>query len=188
MIEGAKYSDESLSQSEVKLARVLIRNNKLTVDQLNVFLKERNRFENDGKKYLGDILVERKYIDRGVLDQFFKENNDLYLAFCERMVVEGFLSEEQLETIKAHEDAGTNVMSALSKAGIMTKDNFSKLFSKRVNALRLGDWLLTKRKISEENLDMGLKEQNVYRLDEHLLFYKLMSEEFLEKVKEKLSI
>ncbi len=188
MIEGAEYSTDSLDPREVKLAKVLIRNNKMTVAQLNDFLKERNRFEEDGKRYLGDILVDRKYIEQDVLDQFFKENNDMYHTFCERLVFEGFLTQEQFEAIKSHEEASTNLVSALSKLGIMTRDSFSKLFSKRVNALRLGDWLLTKKKIKEENLKSALDEQNVYRLHDYLLFYKIVNKELMDKVREKFSI
>ncbi len=188
MIEGAEYSIECLDPGEVKMAKVLIRNNKITIKQLNEFLAERNRYEQSGKRYLGDILVEKKFITQEALDEFFAENNQLYNEFCHKLVDEGFLRQEQLEAILAHEDASTNMVSALEKQGIMTRESFTKLFSKRVNALRLGDWLLTKKAITGEKLKEALELQSIYRLEDYLVYYKISSKELIVRVKEKLGL
>lgn len=179
---------EGLGASEAALARALLGENVLTESQLEDFLVLRERFDKDGKRYLGDIMVERGYISQGVLDEFFAQNNEMYLEFLDELTETGFLREDQKERILADEGSKTKVVSVLEKLGIMTKESFIKLFSKRVNSLRLGDWLLAKRKIDKEKLSRALAEQNIYRLEDYLRFHKILDEARLAKIKEKLGI
>lgn len=184
-------SDPRLSvmdQSEMKLAKVLLRNNKMTEDQLNNFLSIRADFEKSGKRYLGDILVHRGYVKQEDIDEFFSENNQMYIKFLDRLIEEGFLSEEQRDEILADELSKQNVVAVLEKGGIMTKESFIKLFSKRVNSLRLGDWLLAKRKLSEETLKKALQEQSANRLEDYLVFHGIAKKDLIEGIKKKLNI
>ncbi|MGK7345805.1 MAG: hypothetical protein ACNS63_08345 [Candidatus Nitrospinota bacterium M3_3B_026] len=172
----------------MKLARALLGGNMMTEDQFEDFLGLRERFDQGGKRYLGDIMVERGYISQDVVDEFFAQNNEMYLEFLDELIETGFLREDQKERILADEGSRTKVVSVLEKLGIMTKESFIKLFSKRVNSLRLGDWLLAKRKIDKETLEKALKEQNIYRLEDYLRFHEIIDEARLAKIKEKLGI
>lgn len=184
----AKVTVDILEPNELKVAKVLLHNKKITKEQFNKFLVERNRFEREGKLPLGDILIEMGFIQKNVVDQFFKEHNDLYLNFAKRLVQEGFLSKEQLERLMAHKDAKANIIAAIEKLSIMTRENFIKLYSKRVNSLRLGDWLLTKKKIDNEKLNKALKRQSVHRLEDYFVYHKIIDKDLIKKVKIKLDI
>ncbi|VAX24529.1 hypothetical protein MNBD_NITROSPINAE02-1984 [hydrothermal vent metagenome] len=184
----AQAINNILDPNELKIAKVLLHNKKITNDQFNKFLKERNRFERNGKRPLGDILVEMGYIQKNVVDQFFKEHNDLYLDFSKRLVQEGFLNQELLEKLMAHKDAKTNIVAALENLSIMTRENFINLYSKRVNALRLGDWLLIKKKIDNAKLEKALKYQSIHRLEDYLVYHKIVDENMIKKIKDKLDI
>ncbi len=177
-----------LDPNELKIAKVLLHNKKITNDQFNRFLKERKRFERDGKLPLGDILVEMGYIQKKVVDQFFKEHNGLYFDFAKRLAQEGFLSEELLNKILAHKEAKTNIVAAIEKLSIMTRENFINLYSKRVNSLRLGDWLLIKKKIDNAKLEKALEYQSVHRFEDYLVYHKIIDKDMINKIKNKLDI
>jgi len=177
----------NLGSDEIKLARVLLKNNKITEAQLNEFLDARARFEAQGKRYLGDILVDSGYVKKEDIDEFFMENNEMYLQFIKRLVDEGFMGEDERNRIMADEQSAKNVVPVLESLGIMTKENFIQLFSKRVNSLRLGDWLLAKRKIDKEKLEQALQEQNANKLEGYLVHRKIVGRDLIEMIKQKLS-
>ncbi|MBI4666569.1 MAG: hypothetical protein HY751_09195 [Nitrospinae bacterium] len=179
---------ESLDPNEAKLAKVLLDNGKLTQEQVKEYLDFRADLEKGGKKYLGDILVERGYLPRQVVDDFFTEHNQLYLDFCSRLKDEGFLNREQFNQIMAHPHSDTNVVSVMEDLGIMTKENFSKLFANKVNALRLGDWLLAKRKIDPALLTKALAEQKIYRFEDYLVYHDLAPKSLIDYIKSKLGM
>lgn len=188
MSTDALDSADILLPEELKIAKVLLHNKKITKDQFMAYLKERDRFEKEGKRPLGDILVEKGLIKREVLSEFLKEHNDFYREFCKQLVEEGFLRQEQLEKILKHEDSSTNIVSSIDKLNIMTKTNFIILYSKRVNSLRLGDWLLHGKKITLDQLKLCLAEQRVYRLDDYFIYHKVVTREIMEKIKDKLEL
>ena len=188
MLDESDPRIKNLDAGEVKLAKTLEHNNMLTREQFNEFLELRESFEKKGKRYLGDILVERGFVRQEDIDEFFVENNEMYIEFLDRLIDEGFLREEQKDRVMADEGARTNVVSVMEKLGIMTKESFIKLFSKRVNSLRLGDWLLTKRKIDGARLKKALEEQGVRRLDDYLVHRGIVEKDKLEEIKKKLRI
>jgi len=67
-------------------------------------------------------------------------------------------------------------------------DNFIKLFSSKVNALRLGDWLLAKRKIAPEVLKKALQEQKIYRFEDYLVYHGILPRATVDLLKEKLGL
>ncbi|MBI5815315.1 MAG: hypothetical protein HZB29_06850 [Nitrospinae bacterium] len=174
---------ERLDPNEARLARALINGGMVSKENFIAFLGFRNKLDSEGRRYLGDILVERGYIRREDVEEFFMENNQLYLSFCEKLANDGYLSDENHAKIASHPDAKVNVVSLMEKLGIMTKESFTKLFSKRVNALRLGDWLVAKRRIDAALLSQALAEQKIYRLEDYLVYHKLITRDGLDGFK-----
>ena len=179
---------ESLDPGEVAMAKVRLAKGRITQDQIKQFLVTREKLDREGKPYLGDILVERGLITKETLEEFFAENNHLYKAFLDSLVDGGYLGVEQRRRVLNDPDSAKTIVSVMEKLGIMTKDSFIKLFSNKVNALRLGDWLLAKRKIDQDVLKKALAEQKIYRFEDYLVHHGILPRETVEMLKEKLGV
>ncbi len=177
-----------LEPDEIRFAKVLMSNKLMAREDFARFLAERRRFDTDGKRYLGDLLVDRGLISADDVERFFQENNRRYLTFLDDLREAGYLSRPQYREVMEDAESSVNVVNALERLSIMTKASFIQLFSKRVNALRLGDWLLTNRKIDKETLEKTLNEQRVYRLEDWLVTQGLMSEEKITAIQRKLGM
>lgn len=179
---------ESLDPGEVAMAKTLLAKGRITQDQIKQFLALRERLDREGKPYLGDILVERGLITKESLEEFFTENNHLYKGFLDSLVDGGYLSAEQRQRVFDDPASAKTIVLVMEKLGIMTKDNFIKLFSSKVNALRLGDWLLAKRKIAPEVLKKALEEQKIYRFEDYLVYHGILPRATVELLKERLGL
>jgi polyhydroxyalkanoate synthesis regulator phasin len=179
---------ESLDPSEVALAKTLLANGRVTQDQIKDFLQLRKRLDSEGKPYLGDILVEKGHITKETLAEFFTENNHLYKTFLSSLVEGGYLNESQRQKILNDPESSKTIVAVMEKLGIMTKDNFIKLFSSKVNALRLGDWLLAKRKIDPNLLKTALEEQKIYRFEDYLVYHGILPRQTVDAIKDKLGL
>ncbi|MBF0292818.1 MAG: hypothetical protein HQK86_11755 [Nitrospinae bacterium] len=179
---------ESLDPGEVAIAKTLLAKGRITQDQIKHFLVLREKLDRVGKPYLGDILVERGLISKETLDEFFTENNHLYREFLGSLVEGGYLGAEQRQKVLNDPDSATKIVAVMEKLGIMTKDNFIRLFSSKVNALRLGDWLLAKHKIEPAVLKKALAEQKIYRFEDYLVYHGILPKETVEMLKEKLGL
>jgi hypothetical protein len=188
MAEETRLDTSLLEPDEIRFAKVLLANNLLSREKFAAYLAERSRFDSDGKRYLGDILVELALVSADDLDEFFQESNERYLLFLEELVEGGYLPRNQWKEVMDDDEAETNVVNVLERRGVMTKANFSQLFSKRVNALRLGDWLLSHEKIKKEDLDRALAHQRIYRLDDWLVAHKALSREKVDAVRKRLGM
>ncbi|MBF0169727.1 MAG: hypothetical protein HQK87_01335 [Nitrospinae bacterium] len=177
-----------LEPDEVRFAKVLMGNNLLTREDFARFLTERRRFDTDGKRYLGDLLVDRGLIKSEDVEAFFRENNQRYLTFLDDLTEAAYLSRAQFREVMEDAESAVNVVNTLERRSIMTKANFIQLFSKRVNALRLGDWLLTHRKIDKATLEKTLNHQRVYRLEDWLVTEGLMGKEKVTAIQRKLGM
>ena len=179
---------ENLDPSEVAIAKTLLAKGRITQEQIKEFLVMRDKLDKEGKLYLGDILVERGHITKEVLEEFFTENNHLYRAFLSNLVDGGFMGVDQRKRVLDDPDSAKIIVSVIEKLGIMTKDNFIKLFASKVNALRLGDWLLAKRKIAPDVLKRALQEQKMYRFEDYLVYHGILPKETVDMLKEKLGL
>jgi len=179
---------ESLDPGEVAMAKTLLAKGRITQAQVKEFLAMRGKLEKEGKLYLGDILVERGFITNEVLEEFFTENNHLYMAFLANLVDDGFMNAAQRQRVLDDPDAPKTIVSVIEKLGIMTKDNFIKLFASKVNSLRLGDWLLAKRKIDPVELKRALEEQKMYRFEDYIVYHGILPRETVDMLKEKLGL
>lgn len=179
---------ESLDPGEVAMAKVLLAKGRITQEQIKQFLVVRERLDRDGKPYLGDILVDRGLITNETLDEFFAENNHLYREFLGSLVDGGYLGVEQRQRVLDDPESATKIVAVMEKLGIMTKDNFIRLFSKKVNALRLGDWLLAKRKLEPAVLNKALAEQKIYRFEDYLVHHGILPRATVDMLKEKLGV
>ncbi len=176
-----------LEQLEKDLANVLYEGGKLNRATFDDFIGMRKRSDKDGKPYLGDILVTRGYVDREHVESFFEQNNALYLNFCEELAESGFMSKDQLEKVLADDASKRSVVSVMERLGIMTKASFTKHLSNRVNTLRLGDWLLAKGILDKVKLNNALEEQNIYRLEDYVVYHGIASREEIDKIKSALA-
>jgi hypothetical protein len=179
---------DSLDPGELTMAKALLANGRITKEQIKEFLLMRDKLDKEGRLYLGDILVERGYITKQVLEEFFAENNHLYKAFLANLVESGFMAAEQRKRVLEDPGSAHTIVSVIEKLGIMTKDNFIKLFASNVNALRLGDWLLAKNKIDPASLKKALDEQKIYRFEDYIIYHGILPKESVEKIKEKLGL
>jgi len=177
---------DALTADETKLAKVLLHNKKMTDEQLDTFIGVREKQDREGKKYLGETLVERGLITQETLDEFFGQNNKMYLEFCEQMHEKGFIKTSQFKAIMDDEASQKNVVTVIENLGVMTKDSFIKLFSGSYNTFKLGEWLVAKHKVDAAELNEALKEQSLHSLDDYLVYYKIVDSKIIDVVKSKL--
>jgi len=178
----------SLSENEVILARSLLAKRKISGMQFAQFIQLRNRFDNEGKRYLGDILVGRGDLSKETLDEFFTKNNAAYLEFCHQLLDQGFLRRDHHDRIMADERSANNVISVIEDLGIMTKESFTKLFGNKSGAIRLGDWLVENKKVTKEKLQDALAEQTLNNLEGYLVYHKIVDRETIDEFKEELNL
>ncbi len=176
-MKDSTYGLELLDEEEIRVARFLLEKGKISPDQLIRFIDMRRKYSNDGKKYLGEILVQRGFVSKDDIGQFFLENNRLYLKFCEEMVQTGFMSRRDYEALTESEGSKESVVEALEKLNIMTRATFTRLFASRVNALRLGEWLKVTGKIADEKLRQALLEQSIFSFADYLEHENILSKE-----------
>ncbi len=178
----------AITENEKKLAKVLIEKNKLSKEQFEQFIQLRKEFDDKGKRYLGNILVDRGLVSKETLNDFFTENNKFYLKFCDQLLKQGFLQTEQYNSIMNDDRSSVNVVSVIEEQGIMTKESFTKFFWNNTSTLRLGEWLVENKKLGKESLDDALAEQNINNLENYLVYNKILTMETINLVKEKLGL
>lgn len=177
-----------LDKEESSLARVLLKNNLLNEEALNRFLSFRLTRGTVGKKFIGGTLLELGSIVRADLDAYVKENHDTHIAFLRKIADEGFLTLEQFDlVIRKSEETGGDVVTAINELNIMTRENYIRYFNNREHILRLGEWLVKKKKITQEQLDHAVKAQSVNSLEDYLKFHNLVKPEVIDRIKEKLA-
>jgi len=177
-----------LGEDEITLAKVLVRNKKMTEDQLDSFIALRKTSHSSGKLYLGDVLVKRGMIKEDALDKFFQNNNKQYLKFISHMVDKGLIGESQAKTIMQYKEARQNVVMVIERLGIMTKASFIKLFLNYKTALKLGEWLVTNKILDEEKLQDALKEQSISNLEEYVVYHNMVDRQTIDQLKQKLCL
>lgn len=177
-----------LGEDEITLAKILVRNKKITSQQLDSFIELRKKSHSAGKQYLGDVLVKRGMIKEEVLDKFFEKNNEQYLKFIAHMVDQGLLGEGQRKKIMRHKEARQNVVMLIEQLGIMTKASFIKLFLNYQNALRLGEWLVANKILDEDKLQDALKEQSISNLEEYVVYHNMLDRKTMDQIKQKLCL
>ncbi len=177
-----------LEEEEAVLARVLLKNNLLTEEELNRFLAFRERRGTAGKKYIGGTLIDLGYISQANLDEYVKENFAQHTAFLHKITKEGYVTPEQEALIKKKSlETKGDVVTVISELNIMTRENYIRFFNNREPILRLGEWLVMKKKISQSQLDYAVKAQSVNSLEDYLTFHDIMNAETLENIKKKIA-
>ena len=176
---------EVLDEEETHLAKALQSGNLITEKALSGYIAFRKKKDETGKTYLGQILVEEGLVTEEDLQEFVDQVNELHMDFCDVLVDKGFLNEEQLEHVwRRRDDSGEDVIAILEDEGLMTRDSFSKIFDKNTSAgnLRLGEWLVLSKKVTNEQIFAARDLQRVNTLEDYLLHNKLITEEALKKV------
>jgi hypothetical protein len=168
---------ELLSEREKKIARRLLEDKAITEAQFGEFLANRARMDAGGKTHLGDMLIKEGHITKDALDEFFQTNNRIYLDLLGKLTEGGFLSESQYEAVMREEASKTNVVAALEKLKIMTRDSFIRHCSNRAHLIMLGEWLIMKGKIQPQVLERTLEEQHVNNLEDYLVHRKLVGKD-----------
>ncbi|MBI5177950.1 MAG: hypothetical protein HZA04_01660 [Nitrospinae bacterium] len=177
-----------LDRDEALLASVLVKNKLVPEGAVDEFARHKRTVLESGKPYLGEVLIELKYLTQADIDQYMKEYEADHNEFLDMLGKEGYLSPEQMKEIKAKRDeTGHDLISLVSELNIMTKESYARIFNKRSNSLRLGEWLLTNRKLTQEQLDAALKVRNITRLDEYLVHRQYCTQQTLNRVKEKIA-
>ncbi|VAX15440.1 hypothetical protein MNBD_NITROSPINAE03-1408 [hydrothermal vent metagenome] len=177
-----------LGEDEIALAKVLVRNKKMTEQQLDSFIKLRKKSHSAGKLYLGDVLVKRGMIKEDPLDKFFKDNNKQYLKFIDHMVDHGLIGDDQRKKIMRYKEARQNVVTVIERLGLMTKASFIKLFLNYQTALKLGEWLVANKILDEEKLQDALKEQSIGNLEEYVVYHNMLDRQTIDQIKQKLCL
>ena len=180
---------EVLDEEETILAKKLLSSGMVAEGALNGYIVFRKKKDETGKTYLGQILVELGLVTDDDLQEFVDQVNELHMEFCDVLVDKGFLNEDQLEHVwRRRDDSGEDVIAILEDEGLMTRDSFAKLFDKNTSAgnLRLGEWLVLNKKVTNEQILAARDLQRVNTLEDYLLHNKLITEEALEQVKAEL--
>lgn len=181
---------QSLDEEETILARVLLKNGLITEEALGHYSKFRKMHDATGKTYLGEILVNLGYITGADKEEFISDNNKLHLKFCDMLAEKGFLTKKQKEMIyENHRESGKDVISLLDHLNIMTRDAFSRIYNKfeGVGILRLGEWLVLKGKVTQQQIERAIDLQKINGLAEFMVFNGYCSEKVMKKVLNKLS-
>lgn len=177
-----------LDKEESSLAKVLLKNNLLNEEGLNRFLDFRLTRSTVGKKFIGGTLLDLGYVVQADLEAYVKENHDTHTTFLHKIADEGFLTHEQFDLVlRKSEETGGDVVTAINDLNIMTRENYIRYFNNREHILRLGEWLVKKKKITKEQLDYAVKAQSVNSLEDYLLFHNLVTPEVIDRIKEKLA-
>ena len=185
---SAKF--EVLDEEETILAKALQTSKLITEKTLNDYITFRKEKDETGKTYLGQILVEQGLVTDDDLQKFVDQSNKLHMEFCDTLVDKGYMTEDQLEHVwRKQDDSGEDVIAILEDEGIMTRDTFSKIFDKNsgVGNLRLGEWLVLNKKVTNEQVLAARDLQRINTLADYLLNNKLITEEALKKVKTELA-
>lgn len=177
-----------LEQEEASLAHVLLKHHLLKDEDMNRFLSYRVNRRSAGKKYIGGTLIDLGYVTQADLDMYVKENHDKHAAFLRKLSDEGYLTPEQFVLAqRKSEETGGDVVTAINELNIMTRENYIRFFNNREHIPRMGEWLVAKRKITQEQLDRAVKLQNVNSFTDYLKFHDLVNAEVVDKIKEKLA-
>ncbi|MDH5677141.1 MAG: hypothetical protein OEZ55_04835 [Nitrospinota bacterium] len=175
---------EYLSERERRIARALLDDGSISLPEFREFLLRRERTDKNGKAHLGDILIKEGHITQQTLDEFFQDNNRLYLALLDKMREGGYISPAQYAIVIKDEVSKTNVVSALEKNNIMTRANFVRLCANRMNLFKLGEWLVMRKKIEPKVLERALEEQRVNNLEDYLVHKGLVKKERISELVE----
>ncbi|MBI3582244.1 MAG: hypothetical protein HY098_09280 [Nitrospinae bacterium] len=180
---------EVLDPNEAAMAKVLIRNNLAPVQAFNDYISFKKRLLKYGKPFLGDILFAMDYITKDDLDLFEDESEKEHSGFIESLCQKGFLTQEQRDDLlKQQKETGTHMAALIIERQIMTKEIYNKLFQNSAIALKLGEWLVARGKISAEKLDEALEFQKVANLENYLVHHLKFNKEVLGKIKAKMGV
>jgi len=168
-----------LTDREKKIAGHLLANRIISETQFREFLDKRKKIDTGGKAFLGGMLVGKGLLEAGALEEFFQTNNRIYLDLLGQMKDGGYLSEAQYAAVMRADESKTNVVAALERLNIMTRESFIRICSNRVNLLKLGEWLVMNGKLKREVLEEALEEQHVNNLEDYLIHRKLVGRDLL---------
>jgi len=180
---------EVLDLNEAAMAKVLIRNKLVAEQAVNDYISFKKQLLKSGKPFLGEILTAMNYITRSDLDEFENDNEKEHLDFIEALCQKGFLTNEQHDDlVRQHDETGKTMAALISKRQIMTKEIYNKLFHNSAIALKLGEWLLVRGKITEERLHRALEFQKVATLESFLVNRLNFKKEVLRKIKARMGV
>jgi hypothetical protein len=179
---------EQLEPAEAALAQVLLKNNLVPTEVIENFIDFKKQLLSYGKPFLGDILITMNYISRADLEQFIKESDSQHIDFVGTLKSQGYLTEAQHDQLlQKYKETGKNITSLLLDLGIMPKEIYNKLFNKRVYSLKLGEWLMANKKITQSQLDDALSFRSMSSLESYLVKMNFLKGDTLQKVKERMS-
>lgn len=173
---------------EAFLARVLLKNKIVKPEDVEKYVGFKKMESEIGKAYLGELLIKLGVIKQAVMDEFIEENDQRHLEFCGKLAQDGFFSKEQNDlVVKTHNETGKDVITVLSDKGIMTRDTFARIFNQKTGGLKLGEWLVLNRKVSQVQIDKARKLQTAKSLEEFLVINGSILEQDIKKVKDKIA-
>jgi len=176
-----------LDEDERALAKALLKESLITEEILQKFVDFKISRDETGKTYLGEVLINMGMIKDGDVEEYMKEHDIQHLEFLETLANEGYILPEKLVEFRdVHDTMEVSVVSLLDELDIMTKDHFMKLFNNRFRGFKLGEWLVLKKKITEDDLDKARRVQKVNGLADYLELNNYCSRDVLDKVKEKM--
>ena len=177
-----------LEPDEFLLAQVLLKGCLVTEEDMNGFLAYHHGRETAGKKFIGGVLIHLGYIKQADIDEYVKENHETHVAFLRKMTDEGYLTPEQCALVlrKAKETKG-DVITVINDLNIMTRESYIRFFNNRAFVFRLGEWLVSEKKITQVQLDHAMKVQHINTLDDYLRFHNLVNPDILDKIRNKIA-
>jgi hypothetical protein len=179
---------EVLERPEAVLAQALMKVKLVPEQAIQDYITFAKENHQSGKPYLGKVLLNMKYITQADLDEYVNENDAAHAEFMESLLKGGYLTNEQRNMLFEEKNkTGNDLITLINELGIMTKENYMRIFNNRVYVLKLGEWLVMKKKVTEEQLGVALKVRNISTLEEYLLHHNSITKPMLDKIKEKLA-
>jgi len=179
---------KALDIDDRRLAQVLLNNNLIPDEEFTKYLDFRKNRDTNGKAFLGNILIEMNSINEKDLEEYLIEEEKRHYEFCDILVSEGYIREDQLkEVTEKHEATGIPIIVLISEMNLMTKDNFIRLFNNLAYGFKLGEWLLLNGRVTQEKLEAAKEAQRVNRLADYLVYHGICSRDTLDKVQEKIA-
>ncbi len=187
VINVADLDFDALETKEKNLAKVLLKNNLMTEEVFGKYLKFKEECDDMGKQSLWKVLLRLEYLTQGDLDEYIEERKEPYIQFCKTLVNDGFMEQEQWEAVQEQCKNGKEIVMALSDENVMTRDNFLRSFIRHTGEPRLSEWLVSKAKLTAEQLKNAKKLQRECRLSDFLIQHGFCKENVVRKVEEKIA-
>jgi hypothetical protein len=170
------------------LIKILLERNLVTKEQVADAEQMAQKLRLEGRKYLGQILVEKGYVTQSVIDNFIHSMQDNYDKFCVSLLNKGYIRKSHYKKImdEKKENPTKDIAKIVIENGFLGRDTFYKLFNNYLKVPFMGQLLISKNIITKEQFEDARKTQQMKSFQDILCEKKYLTKKDLESIKEEL--